>query len=471
MGYRIAKNKTRSPFRVIAENGYVSYNPDKADVLPLPIPVDLDLALQDPQSHIYSLMALADYYATAQGIVATVVDVMTEFSASKFRNQSPVKKYQKFFDEIKDDLGLNQLVQEMFRDYYIKANIYPYVYWNDNRPIYIDLMNPNQIEVGGRILTNKTQLYLKPPDRFTGLLDQETDPATRSIIESLPKEVREGLRDGLEKIPLNPENTYHVARKKRRYERYGVPFLARVFKDLMTYQLFRKMESETAENVINALTLFTVGSDQHPAKQKQIDAVWNLIKDREKSYTLVWNHTLKVDIICPDPELFNPVKYKQIRDDILDGLGITRVLISGEGASYATAWVSILALIERMEAARDDVTRWVRKLYADIAVKNGIPVDKIPNITFDRMNLRDEKVVKSIMVNLYDRGALSAQTLLEDCQYDFETEMRRRRDEQDKYKEELTPPQLPYTTSGKGRPSSPETKNPDKSTNNPRPSD
>lgn len=467
------KNKS-SPlkFKVIAEagHGFHSMGSD-GKITPLPIETELELAIQEPQKYIKSLMTLAEYYSNQRGVVSTVLDLMQDFSASDFENDTDDKDVKSFYDDIKEDLGLVKVIEEQFKTYYVDANVYPYVYWDNGLPTYIDLLNPLQVDVGGRVLTNKTQLFLTPSMELREVVDDlDNNPVMKSIYQSLPPEIKKGLQRDQEKIPLNPDNTYHIARKKRRFERYGVPFLTRIFEDLATYQLFRDMEKDTAKNIINALTLFTVGTDEHPAGQKQIDAVADLIKKKTQTYKLVWNHTLKVEIVTPDPEIFNQEKYKQVREDILDGLGMSRVLISGEGASYGTAWVSILAVIERMENARADIKRWINDFYTDIAIKNDIPLEKIPVVRFDKVNLRDEKVVQNILLRMYEKGLLSAKSTIEDSGYDFETEMKNRENEIENYQVQLTPPENPNTHSDKGRPEEVTTENPDKSTNNPEPS-
>jgi len=175
--------------------------------------------------------------------------------------------------------------------------------------------------------------------------------------------------------------------------------------------------------------------------------------------TLFFNHTLQVRFHKPEGiETLNQEKYKQVNDDILMGLGITRVLLDGQGSNFSTAWVSILALLTRLERARHQVKRWLESEYEKIADDNGFFT--YPTVRFDKLSLREDAYVKNVILALYDRGLLSAETVLTDTGYKVDVEAERKKDEKKELKDLFVPPQLPFSgkqpgPTNQGRPNSP----------------
>lgn len=172
--------------------------------------------------------------------------------------------------------------------------------------------------------------------------------------------------------------------------------------------------------------------------------------------TIFWNHTLDLKFHRPEGiETLNQDKYAQVNDDILMGLGITRVLLDGQGANFSTAWVSILALLERLEGAREQVKRWLEKEYEKIAKDNGFSV--FPTVRFDKLSLREDSFIKNIILAMYDRGLLSGETVLTDTGYKVDVEKERLKGEKKIFGQ---PPTLPFSGTqpgpkNQGRPSSP----------------
>lgn len=103
----------------------------------------------------------------------------------------------------------------------------------------------------------------------------------------------------------------------------------------------------------------------------------------------------------------------------------------------SSASVGIEATIERLKTFRDQISEWIYKyIYIPEAKRQGF-IEKfsdgeekeyiVPKIKWNKMNLRDEQQNKTFAIQLYEKGLLSANTLLELFEYDPDQEIERKR--------------------------------------------
>ncbi|MNS60871.1 hypothetical protein D3C72_938820 [compost metagenome] len=173
-----------------------------------------------------------------------------------------------------------------------------------------------------------------------------------------------------------------------------------------------------------------------------------------KAYTIFWNHTLQVKFHKPEGiDTLTSEKFKQVDNDLLAGLGVSRVLLDGQGANFSTAWVSILSLIERLENARSKVKLWLESEYQRIAEENNLK--SVPVVRFNRMNLREDTYIRDVLLAMYDRGLIDEEDILIETgrDYDSVVEMKKRNKEN---AELFYPPEQPFqggnTSTNEGRP-------------------
>jgi very-short-patch-repair endonuclease len=104
-----------------------------------------------------------------------------------------------------------------------------------------------------------------------------------------------------------------------------------------------------------------------------------------------------------------------------------------------SAAIGAEALIQRLEAWRRELARWIEeKIYRQIAMWKGFvdeeasrdlgePVYIYPKVMWDDMNLRDDSQQKTLWMQLHERQAISARTLLEKFNLDYDQETERLR--------------------------------------------
>ena len=126
-----------------------------------------------------------------------------------------------------------------------------------------------------------------------------------------------------------------------------------------------------------------------------------------------------------------------INQEVLDGMMINNALLNGEGPNFSNAAVGIEAMIERLETFRREVKNWVEeKIYLPEAIRQGFYEENeetgeieyiYPTIKWNSMHLRDQQQDKTFALQLYEKGLLSAQTILEIFGYNPDMEIERKR--------------------------------------------
>jgi hypothetical protein len=335
---------------------------------------------------------------------------------------------------------MDSLFRYIFLEYYISGDVF--IYRGDKKivdegpdkgAIYYPytVLNPISVEVEGDLMFGGEVYTLTLPTEVRTILANKKDRRYKEIISKLPKELRNPKFSEEGNLILPSNRVSRICYKKQPYERRPTPFMAGAFMPIALKRRLREMDLATAEGTINSLMVVKVGNDKFPATKAQLEAIAELFKTGAKSYQLFWNHTLEVQKIEADLTAMGDEKYRQVNRDIMAALGMPSVLINGgdEGGRFANAWASIVALIERLESGRAQVKRWLESEYRTISEENNIK--EPPKVEFDRMNLREERVFKDILMGYYDRGLLDIETMLEDSGYDYEQIKQRKKDQED----------------------------------------
>jgi very-short-patch-repair endonuclease len=116
---------------------------------------------------------------------------------------------------------------------------------------------------------------------------------------------------------------------------------------------------------------------------------------------------------------------------------INNALLNGEGPNFSSASVGIEAMIQRLTTFREQITDWLENsIYIPEARRQGF-LEKneetgeeeviIPKIKWNSMHLRDQQQYRTFVMQLYEKGLLSAQTVLEVFDFDPDQEIERKR--------------------------------------------
>jgi hypothetical protein len=398
--------------------------------------IDLPVSGSDAHDVFRKQVGLAQEMYFWEPIVATVIDIMVEFSIAGMHHQSSQPRIKKWFDDWAEEVKLEQVIKWALQDYYLCGAARIMKDEDNGIPTSFNVINPAVIRIEGSLNSALTGQEPEYAILKSDLLSDSYLKGNTNI--TLPDWAIE--RDHSIVIPSN--RILSIERKKMPYQRYPTPLVMRVARAIMFKRKLELMDWSTADNMINSLVTVTIGNDEYPATRKQLQELAKVFQTGAKAMMVYWNHTLNVQFHRPDADqVLGSEKYERVIQDIMTGLGVSDALVSGSGGgAYASQWIAVLALIERLEWGRQDIIQAFKPIYRQIMASRGTRSGDPPELVFDRMRLRQEDRVKMILMAMRDRGLLSARTALEEAGYDADIEEKNQRDEMELMEEGIFTP-------------------------------
>lgn len=385
---------------------------------------------------------------TYDGILATAIDILTEFPTTKFylenvKDKQCEKILNYFIEEVNKDnpntlKGLNHVSRQLAHGFFVDGNTFPYETWatvtdpynkkikNRKMPVKITMLNPLSLTIPKEFVEfGYKRIFMKVSDDLIDIIRKKhPTQLEQELISFIPPSILEQARqqenwDGM--VMLENEYVTHIKRKGQDYEVWGVPYLARVFSVAASKQRLRTLDDATTTGLVNFITIFKIGDPANPKtwSQARLTAFANMLRNPAASNTMVWSYDIDYITVGPKGDVlsFND-KYKQVNYDMLAALGIPEILFTGQG-SQAGVWTAVLSMLERLEKFREDIKIYYEDLLRKICIANGFERE-FPRIRWARMRLRDERAAKNIVMALHDRGILPFRTTLNELDYDYE---------------------------------------------------
>lgn len=266
------------------------------------------------------------------------------------------------------------------------------------------------------------------PKSFEGRLTE-----TESTNPSVAAEVR-----------LDDDDFFMLHDRKFDWFEWAVPFVFPALEPLDFKNCLRKMERKACESVLNSVFLFKLGNKEkglYP-EEEHVERLADMLQMPGSVMNLIWDFEIEAEVLESDvSKLFDPKKHESADRDILMALGVPEVLLGGKGGNFASAFVAIASVLERLESAREALSEWIMhelRLIADV-----MGFRKLPSIKWGNSKLRDENAAKQMMINLYDRGLASKDVLLREFDTTFEQELAKQREEYSQIQESDDPNVMP----------------------------
>jgi len=405
------------------------------------------------------------------GIIGNIVDLMVDFASEGidiYHRSGPV---QKFFRQWATKVNLSQLSQQILKSIYRDGNVPVLSYWGEISEKEVktfkkavgknhsNLFMSDEIVDGSKIIPYKFQvLDVLSLDR-TGsemlgtagwsyqfdtadyeVLSSDMDAKTREVVKHLKDSLGTAEFNKLKgtgQMTLDPARFDMLYYKKDGYKSWANPMLWRVMNDVKYKKLLRDMDISLAEGVTNALTVVKLGAtkDGLPPSKKKYQKIVSMLKNPSKAKTIVWDDLIDIQTVYPPIEsLLSSEKYKQVDDDIRSGLGIAEILINGGGGNYSSSFLSVKTLLERLELGRQMLLEYLENQVRLVSKSMGFRT--APVIRMNHMSLADQDSEKKFMLELFDRNAISFETLTERFGESFDIELERVKGE-DKKREKI----------------------------------
>lgn len=284
------------------------------------------------------------------------------------------------------------------------------------------VLSPFRIEIIEPSLLNPIRTYLFK------LTEADLQFITGGGKTKEEKQVADELRPMIIKdqyLELESDRVYFFHYKKASDESWGDPPLFSVLDDIKFKKVLRRMDISAAESVIQNITIFKLGNTKEgfPPTPNAFKQLATILKTPTKSMNIVWSDQIDIsNVAMPVGEILGAAKYEQVNSDILQGIGISPVIIGGGGAgeSFSNSFLGVKGFLEILEDGREELLSFWNREIAEVA--DAMRFDAPAKLQFNHMSLRDEVAEKNIIIGMYDRGLISAATTLNETGFDFEIE-------------------------------------------------
>lgn len=284
----------------------------------------------------------------------------------------------------------------------------------------------DQINLTTFDFTDKVVIELIPSERSRKLIEQakQGDERAARMAEEIPAEVRDHIELG-ELIPLGTDPDegsfcYHLAGRRGAGEDFGASILDRCLRTLYYREKLRQAQTliasrnMTPKRIIWGENLSDTDTDD---LREQVDL--SLV---DPDYSIVTNYEVHWEEIGSKDRLLDLSGEYEITDkQLYAGLGVTESLLNGE-STFSGDRVKLEVLNTRYLLFREVIQEFVEDyLFAPIARRKGfVELDEwgdevilYPKLSFTRLALRDSQDTYDALFNLYQKGSISIDLILE----------------------------------------------------------
>jgi len=284
----------------------------------------------------------------------------------------------------------------------------------------------DQVKITTFSFTDKVKAELIPSDRDRKLVEQAHlgDVTAEEMVQEIPIEVREHIEQG-SLIPLgtDPDEGSFVfllsGRKGADYE-LGQSILDRCMRTLYYREKLRQAQTSIASRAMTPKrVVWAEGLSDADVEdlREQVDLA--LV---DPDYSIVANYEIRWEEMGARDRLLDlSVEYEQTERRLLAGLGVTESLMSGESL-YSGDRLKLEVINQRYLHLREILQEYVEEyLFAPVARRMGF-VEKdewgqevvlYPRLSFTRLPLRDSQDTFDALFNLYQKGSISIDLILE----------------------------------------------------------
>lgn len=408
--------------------------------------------------------------------VGQAIDLHTELPLSKIRLSLPRgknprnnRKILRFFENMTDRIDLLQVLLEATREYYVIGEAFvfaedtpvevPDEVYHEYEP-HIDLdgnittlkkpranakeleeeyvrkhyqgwdkliiLPPDQVHLEGYQFSELNRIELIPDSQTANIVSKAMagDPIAIRQFMMIPEEIRNFLEEG-QNIPLGTDPyegsfVYQLARAKPSYQEHGVSILDRCLQTLIYRDKLRQAQTSIASRAMTPKRLIYAEDLDVNDVEELRDQVDLALLDPD--YSIIANYQVNWEEISADSRLLNlSSEYDYIDRRLFAGLGVTEAMLTGD-SSYSGEKIGIELINNRYLLYRDVIQKFVHeKLFKPVAIKKGFfeydefgnKVVLYPKLSFTRLAVRDSRDTFDALFNLYQKGSISVDYILE----------------------------------------------------------
>ena len=187
------------------------------------------------------------------------------------------------------------------------------------------------------------------------------------------------------------------------------------FQSIELLRDYRRAEQAIAKRWATPFRLLKVGGafgqKMVMPDQKMLEGVRDMVNKMDLKSGLVVPFYVTVETHGTEGHVLNVEdKVKEVKEDIVVALGLSRSLVSGDGPNFATASVSMqkmMVMIREIKQAARAVLAWVFDDWLELRGH----ADTTLQFLFNDLDPSDEVDVKRLLIELYDRKLISRSSL------------------------------------------------------------
>jgi len=238
------------------------------------------------------------------------------------------------------------------------------------------------------------------------------------FLDTLPPDVKNKIKNGEQKIPLDPERLSLFFYKKDDWMEWANPMIYAILDDIIMLEKMRLADLSALDGAISNIRLWTLGNLEYkilPTKAG-INKLRDVLSSNAGGGTmeLVWGPELTyTESNSQVYKFLGSEKYTSVLNSIYAGLGVPPTLtgLAGNGGGFTNNFISLKTLVERLQYGRELLAKfWEKEIEI---VRQAMGFRKPAYIQFDQMSLSDEATEKNLLIQLADRDIISHETVLQ----------------------------------------------------------
>ncbi len=237
--------------------------------------------------------------------------------------------------------------------------------------------------------------------------------AQGELIEA--KQYAEDTGSASDPIDLPVDQVIHLKWDAPGFSPRGNSMILPAFQAIELLRDYRRAEQAIAKRWATPFRLLKVGGafgqKMVMPDQRMLEQVRDMVNKMDMKSGLVVPFYVNVETHGTDGQVLNVEdKVKEVKEDIVVALGLSRSLVTGDGPNFATASVSMqkmMVMIREIKQAARKLLDWI---FDDWMELNGYS-DKTLQFIFNDLDPSDAVDFKKLLIELYDRKLISRSSL------------------------------------------------------------
>lgn len=391
------------------------------------------------------------YWYRSNAYIGRGIELITDLPLSKTILNMPKMEGQEqlkeeinlFYTDLCSNLNLFQLLHDMMTEYHLLGNAVVFLEWDEEKRTWANatILPPEEIRTFKFPFQKNAWIEYRPQRLIEIVRRMSQEPASEfaSKDDKLLREIYEGIPDDLKQKILQDECItfdsepiidgkvgsfcFHLARNKSPYMELGVSVLERLLIPLLVRehylytQLSLTSRNMTPKNKICVDTNRGLSQKELDQLREQVDLSY-----LDPEYTIITSYPFTWEQIGSDNRLIDFSREQEdINNQIFAALGCGREMITGEG-NYASTQINTEILNTMFLQSRVMMSEFVEnKIFKPIAEahgwykisENGVKTYWCPKLGFSRLTIRDNAEVFDSLFQLYQKGSLPLDYLLD----------------------------------------------------------